>query len=163
MRKLMLVASIVVLSACKPAPSATGPTTETAAVAAPPATPATSESAAPATASASTGNGAEVGKPAFAGKVWRVESSTAGEPGSTYAFLADGTLVIDSSHGTPLYGQWSYDDGKLVLTEEGAAYPTDIVALDADTLRIRSHNPGGTVDIALVPAPDVPLPTAPAK
>jgi hypothetical protein len=43
------------------------------------------------------------------------------------------------------------------------AYPTDIVALDAGTFQIRSHNPGGAVDIALVPAPDAPLPTAPAK
>lgn len=159
MRKLMLVASIMVLSACEPTPSATGPTPEPAAVAAPPATPATPEPAAP----APTSDVAEAGKPAFAGKVWRVQSSTTGEPGSTYAFLADGTLVIDSPHGTPLYGQWTYSDDRLVVTEEGVAYPTDIVALDAGTFRIRSHNPGGTVDITLVPAPDVPLPTAPGK
>jgi hypothetical protein len=109
------------------------------------------------------GDATEAREPVFAGKVWRVQSSTAGEPGSTYAFLADGTLVIDSPHGTPLYAQWSYDDGKLVMKEEGVAYPTDIVGLDAGTFRIRGHNPGGTVDITLVPAPDVPLPTAPGK
>jgi hypothetical protein len=151
MRKLMLVASILALSACKPSPSTTGPA-EPATAASPTATSMHPE-AAP----------AEAGKPVFAGKVWRVQSSTAGEPGSTYAFLADGMLVIDSPHGTPLYGQWSYEAGKLVMREEGAAYPTDIVALDADTFRIRSHNPGGTVDITFVPAPDVPLPAAPAK
>jgi hypothetical protein len=159
MRKLMLVASIIVLSACKPAPSATEPATESA-----PATPSsatTEPTASPAPAPAS--DAAEATKPEFAGKVWRVQSSTAGEPGSTYAFLADGTLVIDSPHGTPMHGKWSYDDGKLVMTEEGVAYPTDIVALDADTFQIRSHNPGGVVDITLVPAPDAPLPTAPAK
>ena len=106
---------------------------------------------------------AQAAKPDFAGKVWRVQSSTAGEPGSTYAFLSDGTLVIDSPHGTPMYGKWSYDGGKLVMTEEGVAYPTDIVALDAGTFQIRSHNPGGVVDITLVPAPDAPLPAPAAK
>jgi hypothetical protein len=157
MRKLMLVASIIVLSACKPAPSTSNTTPE-------PARAATSPAAAQPTASPAPANdAAEATKPEFAGKVWRVQSSTAVEPGSTYAFLADGTLVIDSPHGTPMYGKWSYDDGKLVMTEEGVAYPTDIVALDADTFQIRSHNPGGVVDITLVPAPDAPLPTAPAK
>jgi hypothetical protein len=160
MRKLMLVASIMVLSACKPSPSTIGPAAEPATSASPPAT-STHPEAAPAP--ALPGDVAEIGKPAFAGKVWRVQSSTAGEPGSTYAFLANGTLVIDSPHGTPLYGQWTYDGGKLVVTEEGVAYPTDIVGLDAGTFRIRSHNPGGAVDITLVPAPDVPLPTAPRK
>ena len=157
MRKLMLVASIIVLSACKPAPSTSNTTPE-------PAPAATSPAAAQPTASpAPASDAAEATKPEFAGKVWRVQSSTAGEPGSTYAFLADGTLVIDSPHGTPMHGKWSYDDGKLVMREEGVAYPTDIVALDADTFQIRSHNPGGVVDITLVPAPDAPLATAPAK
>ena len=142
---------------CKPAPSTSNTTPE-------PAPAATSPAAAQPTASPAPANdAAEATKPEFAGKVWRVQSSTAGEPGSTYAFLADGTLVIDSPHGTPMHGKWSYDDGKLVMREEGVAYPTDIVALDADTFQIRSHNPGGVVDITLVPAPDAPLPTAPAK
>jgi hypothetical protein len=162
MRTLMLVASIVVvLSGCKPAPPTTGPAAEPAPAASPSAA-STAPEPAPASTSSPAG-AAGAGKPAFTGKVWRVQSSTAGEPGSTYAFLADGTLVIDSPHGTPLYGQWSYDGGKLVMTEEGMAYPTDIVALDANTFRIRSHNPGGTVDITLVPAPDAPLPTTPPK
>ena len=157
MRKLMLVASIVVLSACKPAPSTTEPATQPAPAAPSPAVTEPTGSPAPAPPS----DVAQAAKPDFAGKVWRVQSSTAGEPGSTYAFLSDGTLVIDSPHGTPMYGKWSYDDGKLVMTEEGVAYPTDIVALDAGTFQIRSHNPGGMVDITLVPAPDAPLPIAP--
>lgn len=103
---------------------------------------------------------APIGAAAFVDKVWRVEASTAVEPGSTYTFLADGTLVIDSPNGTPLHGSWSYDDGKLTMTEEGVAYPTDILKLDASTFQIRSNNPGGAVEITLVPAPDVPLPTA---
>jgi len=159
MRKLMLVASMVVLSACKPAPSASDAAPEPAPAATSPAAAEPTASPAPAPA----GDAAEAAKPDFAGKVWRVQSSTAGEPGSTYAFLADGTLVIDSPHGTPMYGKWSYDDGKLVMTEEGVAYPTDIVALDVGSFQIRSHNPGGVVDITLVPAPDAPLPSAPAK
>ena len=159
MRKLILVASMVALSACKPAPSASAAAPEPAPAATLPAAAEPTASSAP----APVGDAAEAAKPDFAGKVWRVQSSTAGEPGSTYAFLADGTLVIDSPHGTPMYGKWSYDGGKLVMTEEGVAYPTDIVALDAGTFQIRSHNPGGVVDITLVPAPDAPLPTAPAK
>jgi hypothetical protein len=159
MRKLILVASMVVLSACKPAPSASDAAPEPAPAATSPA--AAEPTASPASAPAS--DAAEAAKPEFAGKVWRVQSSTAGEPGSTYAFLADGTLVIDSPHGTPMFGKWSYDDGKLVMTEEDVAYPTDIVALDAGTFQIRSHNPGGVVDITLVPAPDASLPSVPAK
>lgn len=159
MRKLMLVASIVVLSACKPAPSTTEPATQPAPAAPSPAVTEPTGSPAPAPPS----DVAQAAKPDFAGKVWRVQSSTAGEPGSTYAFLSDGTLVIDSPHGTPMYGKWSYDGGKLVMTEEGVAYPTDIVALDAGTFQIRSHNPGGVVDITLVPAPDAPLPAPAAK
>lgn len=149
MHKWMLVISIAALSACKPAQPPAG--------VAPPAP--TTVSAPGESASTPTGSAATAGPPSFTGKVWRVQSSSAGEPGSTYAFLADGTLVIDSPHGTPMQGQWRYEDGKLVMVEEGISYPTDIVKLDATTFQIRSHNPGGAVDIALVAAPDVPLPT----
>lgn len=157
MRKLMLLASIVVLSACKPAPS-TVPAAEHA-----PTTSQAPASTAPTPTSPATPAPATTHEPAFANKVWRVQSSSAGEPGSTYAFLANGTLVIDSPHGTPLYGKWNYDEGKLVMTEEGMAYPTDILKLDDTTFQIRSHNPGGSVDLMLVPAPDVPLPSAETK
>ena len=154
MRKLILAVSIAVLSACKPAPmpnQAEQPT--------PMPTPATTpDTPAPTPAPAPVADIATT--PAFVEKVWRVQSSSAGEPGSTYAFLADGTLVIDSPHGTPMQGNWRYDDGKLVMVEEGIAYATDIVRLDATTFQIRSHNPGGVVDITLVPAPDVALPEA---
>jgi hypothetical protein len=153
MRRLMLVFAIATMSACRPAPSS-DPATQ----AVP--TPTSSPEAATSTRAAPSGIAAGVDAPAFVDKVWRVQSSSAGEPGSTYAFLADGTLLIDAPHGTPMRGQWRYDGGKLVMIEEGVAYPTDIVKLDATTFQIRSHNPGGAVDIALVVAPDLPLPTS---
>lgn len=156
MRKLFLAVSIAAICACTPTPPASEAMQSTTAATPEPAV----QSSAPVAEASNTAAPDEA--PAFVGKVWRVQSSSAGEPGSTYAFLADGTLVIDSPHGTPMQGQWRYDNGKLVMIEEGISYPTDIVKLDATTFRIRSHNPGGTVDIALVPAADVPLPT-PAK
>ena len=96
----------------------------------------------------------------LAGKVWRVERrSDGGEIGSTYAFLADGTLVVDSPNGTPMTGSWTAEAGALSLTEEGIAHPTDLVVRDADHVTLRSHNPGGVVEIALVREQGVPLPT----
>jgi hypothetical protein len=95
----------------------------------------------------------------LAGKVWRVERrSDGGEVGSTYAFLDDGTLVVDSPNGTPMTGSWQVRDGALSLTEEGVAYPAEVVVRDASHVTLRSRNPGGVVEIALVAAPEVPLP-----
>ena len=100
--------------------------------------------------------------PAFTDKVWRVVSSTGVEPGTTYAFLADGTVVIENPIGNPPgYGRWSYQDGKLSIEEEGIAYPTDILRMDENRLELRSHNPGGTLDITLERVPGAPLPEAP--
>ena len=99
----------------------------------------------------------------LSGQVWRVERSDAAEVGSTYAFLEDGALVVDSPIGTPMTGSWAVsDDGKLSMTEEGITYPTDLVVHDAEHITLRSHNPAGVVEIALVRAPAVPLPTATA-
>lgn len=95
---------------------------------------------------------------AFVDKVWKVKPSGKVEAGTTYTFLSDGTLVIDSPNGTPMHGRWSYEKGALVMVEEGISYPTDILAIDASQFHIRSHNPGEPVDIELVPAPDQPLP-----
>lgn len=88
--------------------------------------------------------------PAFVDKVWRVGPDSGVEAGTTYAFRRDGALVIESPHGTPGRGRWRYDGGKLTMIEEGIAYPTDIVSLDATHFVIRSHNPGGSVEIAMV-------------
>ena len=97
---------------------------------------------------------------AFADKVWRVKSSSAVEPDTVYAFLSDGTLVIDSPNGTPMRGEWRFENGELTMVEEGRAYPTDILRLDASELHLRSHNPGAPVDIVLTLAPDEALPKA---
>ena len=60
-------------------------------------------------------------------------------------------------------GSWAVsDDGKLSMTEDGITYPTDLVVHDAEHITLRSHNPAGVVEIALVRAPAVPLPTATA-
>jgi hypothetical protein len=156
MRMTLLPLALVGLAACQgEAPPATSP--DAAAGATPPAT-------------APVDTGEDLGAPApdaaasdpaavLAGKTWRVERrSDGGEVGATYAFLADGTLVVDSAGGTPMTGSWRADGVALSLTEEGIAYPTDLVVRDADHVTLRSHNPGGVVEIALVRAPDVPLP-----
>ena len=94
----------------------------------------------------------------FIDKVWRVAPSSAQQPGTTYTFLSSGALVIDAPGGTPMVGAWRQVDGRMTMMEEGVPYPTDIVELDAAHLVLRSRNPGGTVLIRLVAAPDVPLP-----
>ena len=100
----------------------------------------------------------QTAKPRFVDRVWRVDSSSAVAPGTTYAFLADGTLVINAPSSTAAYGHWTYTNAALVMIEEGIAYPTDILALDEHSFAIRSHNPGEPVDIKLVAADEVPLP-----
>lgn len=98
---------------------------------------------------------------AFVDRSWKVKESSAGEPGTVYAFLADGTLIVDSPGGTPMVGRWTFDNGALTMVEEGIAYPTDILHLDANEFRLRSNNPGEPVLITLVPAPGVVLPKKP--
>ncbi len=98
---------------------------------------------------------------AFVDKTWKVKESSAGEPGTIYAFLADGTLIVDSPNGTPMVGRWTFENGALTMVEEGLSYPTDILHLDANEFRLRSNNPGEPVLITLAPAPDVPLPKKP--
>ncbi|HVR81047.1 MAG TPA: hypothetical protein VHF02_03005 [Luteimonas sp.] len=162
MRKLILLGTITVLSAC----SANTPPSAPAAPATPseapaPTAPSPEATATPAPMPPSDATPpADNATPAFVDKVWRVEGPSAVEPGTTYAFLSSRSLVIDAPHGTPMTGSWRYADGKLTMTEEGIAYLTDIVSLDANHFTIRSHNPGGTVEIAMVAATDVPLPSA---
>ena len=141
------------LVGCKGPDTADQTAPEAAAVTAPTPSPAPAQPPAP-------GGPAKVDRMQFADRVWRVKESSTVEAGTTYAFLADGTLVIDSPSGTPLYGQWRFDGGALTLVEEGQAYPTEILEHGQDSMRIRSHNPGTPVDILLVAAPDVMLPQA---
>ena len=91
--------------------------------------------------------------PAFVGKTWKVVESAGVQVGTTYTFNADGTVVIASAPGNPPgQGKWTYTDGKLTVEEEGVSYPTDILRLDAEHFDVRSHSPGGTLDIKMVPA-----------
>jgi hypothetical protein len=93
----------------------------------------------------------------FANRVWKVRTSSSGEPGTLYAFLSEGTLVIASSHGKPSLGAWKYAGGSLTLVEEGISYPADVLELSRDKLRIRIHSPGQPVELTFAPA-DAPLP-----
>ena len=162
MRNWNAVLALTILSACSAntppavAPPETAPPAATSvATQAAAATPAPMASAAmPAPSAVATPSAT----PAFVDKVWRVAPSSAQQPGTTYTFLRGGALVIDAPGGTPMTGAWRQVDGNLTMVEEGIAYPTDIVELDAAHLVLRSHNPGGTVLIKLVAAPDQPLP-----
>ena len=91
-------------------------------------------------------------KPTFVNRVWRVSESTGMSPGQLVVFLSDGTLVFASGNSKPALGQWRNEKGALIMIEEGIAYPTDILGLSPAEFRIRSHNPGGTVETRFVPA-----------
>ena len=80
-------------------------------------------------------------------------------PGELRVFLSNGTLVMASSHNTstPAFGTWSYNDGRLTLTEEGLKYDVDILELTGDTFRIRIQSPGEPVIIRFAPAEPSPL------
>jgi hypothetical protein len=99
-----------------------------------------------------TGEPARAAAPRLENRVWaRVDS--AGRPtGELYTFLGEGTLVIASAAGTPMLGAWSRAGSGLTLVEDGVGYDTDIVHLRHGELLLRSHNPGGTLDLRFVPA-----------
>jgi hypothetical protein len=153
---MLLAATFTALAACNANPPPAAPSD----TASPPQeTPATPVPAAPAATDATTTvPPTNSNAPAFVDRVWRVTEGGAVEAGSTYAFLGDGTLLLDSPHGTPSTGSWSYADDRLTMTEEGITYPVDIVLLEDNRFTIRSNNPGGAVVIAMEAAPDVPLP-----
>jgi len=91
--------------------------------------------------------------PAFAAKKWKVTQSSAVAPGTTYEFRDGGALVVTSPGSPPLTGSWAWSEGNFTMTEEGITYPTDILALDDRTFRIRSNNPGEPVEITMVRVP----------
>ncbi len=89
----------------------------------------------------------------FVNRVWQVRASSAGDPGAFYVFLADGTLLIASSHGTPMIGSWKQEkEGVLTMVEEGIPYRVEVLKFAPGELRLRSHNPGQPVEMTLVPA-----------
>jgi len=139
MKRLLL--ALLVLGGCSQ--SSTQTTTE-----ASKAPPAESSAPAPATEPVS-----------FVNRVWKVAESAQVEPGQLYVFLSESTLVMASPHGTPAFGSWSYDGTHLRMIEESIPYDVDIVSLTANEFRIKSHNPGGIVEMRLVPAEE----SAPAR
>lgn len=88
----------------------------------------------------------------FVNKVWQASDSTGVAPGTIYVFLSEGTLLITSSREKPMVGTWKRDGDKLTMVEEGVPYKVDVLHLSAEEFRIRSNNPGGAVEIRLVPA-----------
>ena len=142
-----LFSATLVLAACQAPDATTPPATPPAAEAPPAAMPA------PPTPSKSDP------RTVLAGTTWRVTPPDAADAGATYAFHEDGTLVVDSPHGTPMTGAWAVDGaGAHSLTEEGIRYPVDLVVHDADHITLRSHNPGGVAEIVLERAAGRPLP-----
>ena len=96
---------------------------------------------------------AATAEPSLVGKAWQVEESAQVGKGDLRIFLADGRLVMDSANSTRNVGSWRMTEGKLTITEDGIDYPTDILELDPDRLRIRMHPPGEPVEMLLTPAP----------
>jgi len=88
----------------------------------------------------------------FINRVWRVQASSGVEPGTLYALLSGGALVVASPHGTPSLGSWKYSGDTLTLIEEGLSHPADVLTLTHHELQIRVHSPGPPVDITLAPA-----------
>lgn len=128
--KILLAAALAV-AGCRQPSSTTGPSTGHTAAATPSAAPAAT----------------------FVDRVWRVARSTGVSPGTLYAFFDEGTLLVVSAGNKPLVGTWSHaGDGHLVMVEDSIGYRVDVLELTRDSFKIRSHNPGGSVDIELVPA-----------
>jgi hypothetical protein len=72
--------------------------------------------------------------------------------GTLYVFLSDGTLVITSTNTRAMLGMWtSTGAGGLTMVEESVPYRVEILELSETRFRIRSHNPGGAVEISLAP------------
>jgi hypothetical protein len=88
--------------------------------------------------------------PTFVDIPWRAETGSGVGIGTRYTFQHDGTLLVEAPGGTPARGAWRQDAQGLTMTEEGIDYPTDVIAQDADHLTLRSHNPGGSVELILV-------------
>jgi hypothetical protein len=137
----ILAAAVVALSAIYgcPAPDSTPPASSTSQAASPP---------------------AEVSGDAvssFVNRVWAVAESQEIATGELRVFLSDGTLVMASSHATPAFGKWRYQEGKLIITEESLDYQVEILELNEDAFRIRILSPGEPIEILFVPAEKQPM------
>ena len=93
--------------------------------------------------------------PSFINRVWVVAESEQVAVGDLRVFLAEGTLVMASSHATPAFGSWRYESGQLTITEESIDYPVEILELDERTFTIRMRGPGEPVEVRFAPAAQV--------
>lgn len=138
-----LMSMVLLLSACSPSSQQESKTAEQAA--------ARTEASEPTSAQVKT-QPVPKASPSFINKVWKVSQSNAVAKEQLYVFLSDGTLVITAPQQKPALGTWSYQDKKLVMTEEGIAYQVDITDLSDSSFSIRMHSPGEPVDIQFVDA-----------
>lgn len=138
-----LMSMVLLLSACSPSPQQESKTAEQAA--------ARTEASEPTSAQVKT-QPVPKASPSFINKVWKVSQSPAVAKGQLYVFVSDGTLLITAPQQKPSLGTWSYRANKLVMTEEGIAYPVDITDLSDSSFSIRMHSPGEPVDIRFVDA-----------
>jgi hypothetical protein len=122
---------------------------------APPTTPASDMPSAAPTAAGSGGSAAGAGHqpvPDFANRIWKVAKGSAGDPGTFYVFLSDGSMLITSPHGTPALGSWHYSGEVLTLVEEGLPHQATVLQATLDTLAIRIAGSGQPVAMTFVPA-----------
>jgi hypothetical protein len=88
--------------------------------------------------------------PDFANRIWKVADGSAGDPGTYYVFLSDGSMLVTSPHGKPAIGSWHLSGEMLTLTEEGLPHPAAVFRQTADTFGIRIAGPGAPVQITFV-------------
>ena len=121
---------------------------------APPTTPASDMPSAPPTAAGSGKSAAGAAHqpvPDFANRIWKVAKGSAGDPGTFYVFLSDGSMLITSPHGTPALGSWHYSGEVLTLVEEGLPHQAIVLQATPDTLAIRIAGSGEPVAMTFVP------------
>jgi hypothetical protein len=85
----------------------------------------------------------------FVDRVWRVETSNAVAPGTTYVFVGGGVLLITGPGSTPAHGTWRLEAGRLTMIEESIPYAAEILELTGDRMRLRISNPGEPVEMTL--------------
>jgi len=94
---------------------------------------------------------AEAAVPEFANRVWKVAKGSEGDPGTFYVFLADGSLLITSPHGTPSLGSWHYSGEVLTMVEEGLPHQATVLRSTPDTFAVSVAGSGQPVLLTFVP------------
>ena len=86
--------------------------------------------------------------------MWRIVSPAGRAPGSFYAFLSDGTLVMTSCVETYRLATWRLMSPQRVeITEDTITrYEADIARADQARFELRLHLKSEVVDLALEPA-----------